>query len=267
MARVKTHLRLRDLTLSLQDQKKQLEISSQVEKARLFEAVSQQREQLRSLTARLTEVQEAERKELARELHDEMGQALTAISMNLAAIIEELPTTASPQIKERVTEAKLLADQTLEQIREISLNLRPAMLDDLGLIPTLRWYIKRYAKRSALKTELKTIGLERRLGPEVETALYRIVQEGLTNVARHAHAARISIGLKRNGSTVQATIEDDGRGFNVDEELNRKRAEYGAGLVGIRERVTLLGGEFDIQSQPGQGTRLSIVIPWEGHDE
>jgi signal transduction histidine kinase len=267
MARVKTHLRLRDLTLSLQDQKKQLEISSQVEKARLFEAVSQQREQLRSLTARLTEVQEAERKELARELHDEMGQALTAISMNLAAIIEELPTTASPQIKERVTEAKLLADQTLEQIREISLNLRPAMLDDLGLIPTLRWYIKRYAKRSALKTELKTIGLERRLGPEVETALYRIVQEGLTNVARHAHAARVSIGLKRNGSTVQATIEDDGRGFNVDEELNRKRAEYGAGLVGIRERVTLLGGEFDIQSQPGQGTRLSIVIPWEGHDE
>ncbi len=264
LARIKTHLRLRDLTQSLQDQKVQVEMSSQVEKARLFEAVSQQREQLRTLTARLTEVQEAERKELARELHDEMGQALTAISINLAAITGGLPKTCSPQIKARVAEAKLLTDQTLEQIREISLNLRPPMLDDLGLIPTLRWYIKRYAKRGDIKTEFQVTGLEQRLAPEVETALYRIVQEALTNVARHACAAKVSIHLQQNGQTIQAVIKDDGQGFNVDDILNRKRSDHGAGLVGIRERVMLLGGEFDIQSQPGQGTCLSIAIPLEG---
>ena len=167
LVRITTHLRLRDLTLSLQEKNKQLEMSSRVEKERLFEAVSQQRQQLRALTSRLTEVQEAERKQLARELHDEMGQALTAISINLSAIKKELPPDYMTGINERLAEASLLTDQTLEQIRELSLNLRPPMLDDLGLIPTLRWYVKHYAKRVNIETDFEATELEERLPPAV----------------------------------------------------------------------------------------------------
>ena len=261
LARLKTHLRMRDLTQTLQDQKRQIELSSQVEKARLFEAVTQQREQLRTLTARLTEVQEAERKGLARELHDEMGQALTAISMNLAAITAGLAQSGPPDLKERAVEAKLLTEQTLEQIREMSLNLRPPMLDDLGLIPTLRWHIKRYAKRTEIITELEVAGVDERLASPVETALYRIIQEALTNVARHAQAHQVFVRLERTGDIVQATIRDDGQGFDLAAVLKRPLPDHGVGLLGIRERVTLLGGEFDIQTGPGEGTRLSIVIP------
>lgn len=262
LARVKTHLRLRDLTQSLQDQKKQVEISSQVEKARLFEAVSQQREQLRALNTKLTEVQEAERKDLARELHDEMGQALTAIRINLTAIKNELPENCLASLKERLIETEMLTDQTLEQIREMSLNLRPPMLDDLGLVPTLRWYIKRYAKRTNLKTDLVVTGLEhQRLDSRIETTLYRVAQEALTNVAKHAQASTVRLYLQRNDTRVEAVIEDNGRGFNLADVLNRRTPHTGAGLVGIRERVTLLGGEFNIQTQPNQGTRLLIEIP------
>lgn len=263
LARITTHLRMRDLTLSLQEKNKQLEISSQVEKARLFEAVSQQHKQLLALTGRLTEVQEAERKQLARELHDEMGQALTAISINLAAIQKELPAECAARVYERLTEASWLAEQTLEQIRELSLNLRPPILDDLGLIPTLRWYIKQYANRVDIKTEFKTNGLEDRLAPEVETTLYRVIQEALTNVARHAQASIVRLHLQRKQSSVVALIQDNGQGFDVAKILDQEGLPTGTGLLGIRERVTLLGGKFNVRSQPGHGTQLTVAIPWE----
>ncbi len=263
LARITTHLRLRDLTLNLQEKNKLLEISSQVEKTRLFEAVSQQRKQLLALTSRLTEVQEAERKQLARELHDEMGQALTAISINLAAIQKELPAECAAKVKERLTEASWLAEQTLEQIRELSLNLRPPILDDLGLVPTLRWYLKRYANRVDIKTEFKANGLEDRLAPEVETTLYRVIQEALTNVARHAQARQVRLHLQRKQSAVVALIQDDGQGFDVAHILDQEDLPSGTGLLGIRERVTLLGGKFNVPSRPGQGTQLTVEIPWE----
>ncbi|MFC1975933.1 response regulator [Chloroflexota bacterium] len=262
LARITTHLHFRDLTLNLQEKSKQLEVSSRAERARLFEAVSQQREQLRTLARRLAEVQEAERKQLAQELHDEMGQALTAISINLAAIEKELPPEGPPRIRERLAEASSLTDQTLEQVRELSLDLRPSILDDLGLVPTLNWYVKRYADRVNVKTEFEVSGLEERLPPEVATALYRVVQEALTNVARHAQASTVRLHLLGQDSSVVAVIEDDGQGFDVAEVANRTASEHGAGLLGIRERVTFLGGSFDIQTSPAQGTRLSIEIPW-----
>jgi two-component system sensor histidine kinase UhpB len=190
-----------------------------------------------------------------------MGQALTAISMNLAAITAGLAQSGPPDLKERAVEAKLLTEQTLEQIREMSLNLRPPMLDDLGLIPTLRWHIKRYAKRTEIITELEVAGVDERLASPVETALYRIIQEALTNVARHAQAHQVFVRLERTGDVVQATIRDDGQGFDLAAVLKRPLPDHGVGLLGIRERVTLLGGEFDIQTGPGEGTRLSIVIP------
>ena len=270
LARIKTHLRLQDLTLSLQEKNRQLEMSSRVEKERLFEAVSQQRLQLRALNQKLTAVQEAERKQLARELHDEMGQALTAISINLSAIEQALPPDYNPNISERLAEANLLTNQILERIQELSFNLRPTTLDDLGLVPTLHWYINLYAKRVNIETEFEVIDLEERLSPAIETALYRIVQEALTNVARHAEATKVHLLLRRREAVIVAYIEDDGQGFDVVNVLEREMPETGMGLVGMRERVILLGGKFKIQSAPQQGTQVSIEIPLEqenGHSK
>ena len=263
LARVKTHLRLQDLTLSLQDKNRQLELSGQVERERLFEAIDQQREQLRALNQKLTEVQEAERKQLARELHDEMGQALTAISIDLAAIAQELDGAGTPAIHDRLAESKLLVDQTLEQIRELSFRLRPAMLDDLGLAPALQWYIRQYAQRVNLDVQLDISNLEERLPAHVETALYRIFQEALTNVTRHAQASTVQLRLQRSGATVIVHIEDDGRGFDVQHVFNGSLPKQGIGLLGMRERVTLLGGTFSLYSEPGRGTQVAIEIPLE----
>jgi signal transduction histidine kinase len=261
LARVKIHLHLRDLTLSLQERNERLETSSQVERKRLFEAINQQRGQLRALNQKLTDVQEAERKQLARELHDEMGQALTAISINLTAIAQELPSECSPDILERLNETKILTDQTLEQVRELSFNLRPATLDDLGLVPTLRWYIRQCAKRANIQIELEVSGLKDRLPAEIETTLYRLFQEALTNVTRHAQATTMRLTLRRRKASVIAQINDNGRGFDVAQVLDREIRGNGTGLLGMRERVGLLDGVFKVQSAPGLGTRVSIEIP------
>jgi signal transduction histidine kinase len=263
LARITTHLRLRDLTLSLQEKNRQLELSSRTERERLFEAVNQQREQLRALANRLTEIQEAERKQLARDLHDQLGQILTAISINLTAINDELPPECASRVSERLAEASALTAQTLEQVRELSLNLRPPMLDDLGLTPTLRWYVKQYANRLTIETKFEALGLEERLSPELETALYRVVQEALTNVAKHAQASRVQLRLERKGGTIVACIEDNGQGFDVAKVIGRKGAVNGMGLLGMRERITLLGGRLNIRSRPGHGTQLLVEVPEE----
>lgn len=264
LARITTHLRLRQLAQHLRAQNVLLEVSGRAEKERLFAAVRQQQTQLRALTSKLTEVQERERRQLARELHDEMGQALTAIRMDLAAIEKGLPSDTAPHVRERLSEAGYLTEQTLEQIRELSLDLRPPMLDDLGLLPTLRWYLKRYASRTAIQTGLTVLGQEHRLPAPVETALYRVLQEALTNVARHAHATTVHLTLRYAVGVVAAAIEDDGCGFKVDEILLQGSS---MGLLGMRERVTLLGGTFRIESAVSKGTQLCLEIPLEGNDD
>ncbi len=263
LARITTHLRLRELTLSLQEQTRQLEARNQVERVRLLEAVGQQRKQLRALTRKLTEVQETERKQLARELHDELGQMLTAVGMNLAALQKELAATVSPSAHQRLTETSQLVDQTLEQIRELSLNLRPPMLDDLGLIPTVRWYVKRYAERSNFTVQCELTEFDRRLDPEIETALYRILQEALTNIARHAHATLVHLRVDQTPTEVTAYVEDNGVGFDVASVMEHESYPGGAGLLGMRERVTLLAGTLTIVSEPGGGTQLYLTIPRE----
>jgi signal transduction histidine kinase len=238
------------------------QIAVAIDNARLLDAVTKHERDLRRLSAQLINAQEAERKKISQELHDEMGQALTAISINLAAMEKELPSEFAPMIRERLAETSWLADQTLEQIRELSLSLRPAMLDDLGLVPTLRWYVNRYAKRLNIEVEFDAVRFEERPSPEVETVLYRVVQEVLTNVARHAQANRVRICLERKETTINAFIEDDGRGFDVEQVVGRETLECGVGLLGIRERVAALGGHFSIESGPGRGTRLSVEVPW-----
>ena len=220
-----------------------------------------QRQDLHRLSIQLITTQEAERKHLAHELHDEMGQALTAIGLNLEVIEQELSPLATPGTKKRFIDTISLVDQTLAQIRELSLNLRPSMLDDLGLAATLGWYTKQYATRSNIEVELDTSDFEGRLKPEVEIALYRVAQEALTNVARHTQAQRVTLRLVRQEVAVTVLIEDNGCGFDVEEVANRRTSEPGLGLIGIRERVTALGGRFEVQSQPAHGTRLIVEIP------
>ena len=263
LARIKTHLRLRNSTLKLQEQHQQLEVSSRVERERLFEAVRQQRQELRALNQKLTDVQETERRQLARELHDEMGQALTMISFNLTAIEQALGADCAPNIRGRLVEANDLVEQTLGKIRELSFNLHPTLLDDFGLFPALRQYVRRYEKSVNVRVELETVGPEDRLPPKIEMALYRIVQEALTNIARHAQAHTVHVYLARGETRLAAVIEDDGQGFPVEKVLSPQMPDGGTGLLGMRERVTLLCGDFDIQSTVGQGTRITIKIPLE----
>jgi two-component system sensor histidine kinase UhpB len=231
------------------------------ERRRAERAIASHERDLRSLSARLLSAQEAERLRISQELHDEMGQALTAMRINLAAIEEELPPECTPMIRERLAEASWLADHTLQQMRELAHELRPSMLDDLGLVPVLHWYVDRFSKRLDVEVEFEAIGLDDRLPAEVETVLYRVVQEALTNVARHAHARTVWIRLERMDSRVVASIEDDGQGFDVRKEARHASSEGGAGLIGMRERVASVGGSLHIKSHPGEGTLLSIDVP------
>jgi two-component system sensor histidine kinase UhpB len=135
------------------------------------------------------------------------------------------------------------------------------MLDDLGLVSAARWYVTQFARRLNIEAKFEEIGLEERLDGELETVLYRVVQEALTNVARHAQASEVRLRLERDGSRVVAVVTDDGQGFDTQHLSGSDATAHGVGLLGIRERVALLGGRFDIQSHPGQGTRLCIEIP------
>jgi signal transduction histidine kinase len=231
-----------------------------LESAELLATVTEQQRELRRLSSRLLKALEDERGRISRELHDEIGQALTAISINVAEIEKRLPPEHKA-VRARLAETGALAQQTSERISALALDLRPSLLDDLGLVSALRWYVSRYAERSGIQVQMETVDLEGRLDLEVETALYRVVQEALTNVARHAHATNVRLRLERKASSIAATIEDNGQGFDTRELAGRKASERGVGLLGMRERISLLGGDFDIASVEGGGTALSVEIP------
>jgi PAS domain S-box-containing protein len=218
-------------------------------------------EALHELTRRLVDSQEQERKRIAQELHDELGQALTAIALDLAGIEQALPPKTKAEIRARLADARSLADEVDERISELALDLRPSLLDDLGLLPTLKWYVERYSQRLNVHVELTAAGLDDRLPAEVEVTLYRVVQEALTNIARHARARNVQLSLERAAANVTAVIQDDGRGFEVSQTEGAGRTSDGVGLLGIKDRVSTLGGRAEIQSGPGRGTRIRIEIP------
>jgi PAS domain S-box-containing protein len=232
-----------------------------IENAQLLSTVTQHQIDLQRLSGRLIHAQEEERKRISQELHDELGQGLTAMSINLAAIEQSLPEPLDPLVTERLVETKTLVDETLDQMRDLSLELRPSMLDDLGLLPSLRWYVDSYKKRSGVDVVLQAVGLEERFAAEMETVLYRVVQEALTNVARHAEASVVQVRLERTENMISAIIEDDGVGFNQLLAGHRQEPQRGAGLLGMRERIASQGGTLEIESSPGRGTRLIVHMP------
>ncbi len=208
--------------------------------------------------------QEQERKRIARELHDETSQVLTSLLISLA-ILEESATTQ--EARDRIADTRKLAHQTLRAIRNLSIDLRPSALDDLGLLPALRWYIKEYQQKCSIEVEFTATGFKERLPAEMETALYRIIQEALTNTARHAKAHKVFITMKEDGEAVYVTIADDGQGFDVDAVLKTPYQERGLGLVGMYERAVLLNGELTIHSSAGRGTTVEVRIPLHPPEE
>ena len=223
-------------------------------------ALLESEKRLRFLSSQLIAAQEEERRRISLELHDEMGQALTAVDLNLTEMERELPSNLVPMIRGKLSETHSIIDQASEHIRELSLYLRPSMLDDLGLSPTLRWYLNRFIKRTNIEVKFEMIDLDERLGADLETVLYRVVQEALNNVVKHAEAKKVFVRLERKGEAITIYIKDDGKGFDVNETL-RGDPDGGIGLLGMQERVVILGGSFSIQSRKRHGTQISAEIP------
>jgi signal transduction histidine kinase len=212
---------------------------------------------LQRLSERLVTAQEHERRQIARELHDEIGQALTAIKISLAHAQKSIDNgTGSSQALQDV---RSITDGALHQVRDLSYLLHPAALDDLGLVAAVDSYMQRFAKRHGVDARLTHRGMHERLSSEIETAAYRIVQEALTNVARHSNATICSVTLAHTGHVLRLTIEDNGSGFET--ALLRSSERSGLGLIGIRERAFHLHGTARVESAPNKGTRLLIEIP------
>ena len=228
-----------------------------IENARLFEQVSTNRRQLRALSHRLVDVQEAERGRVARELHDETGQALSSLLLGLSLLEGNADDPVA--VITRVNELEGLVDRTLENLHRLSMDLRPASLDHLGLVPALKHYVELFNQQHNSAARFETVGLDpsERLLPAVETAIYRIVQEALTNVLRHAQATHVDVLLERRGDRVVTIIEDDGVGFDSITATQSSRL----GLFGMQERAEMLGGALTIESSDETGTTIVVEIP------
>jgi signal transduction histidine kinase len=228
-------------------------LSEIAERTRTEEELRASREQLRALAAYLQSVREEERTRIARELHDEIGQGLTGIKLALETNARE----HSESVKTELVEALRSTNELIGRARDLSLELRPAMLDDLGLLAALRWHFERYTNQVHIKVNFKHTGLEgRRLPLEIETAAYRIVQEALTNVARHARVDTVEVGVSADESAVHIRIQDLGTGFDP----HSMSAGATAGLSGMRERA-IMRGWLKIKSAPGAGSLLTAELP------
>ena len=226
------------------------------DQARLrYEETADARSQLTDLSARLVQAQEAERRALSRELHDEVGQSLSAVLIELRNLSAGLAVRPEEQSLSHVETIKGLVESTVRVVRNMSLLLRPSMLDDLGLIPALKWQARELSKRTSMDVSVATEIDSDDLPDEYKTCIYRVVQEALHNCARHSHATTVRIRVERKPDRLLLIIQDDGIGFDV-------RQMKGLGLLGIHERVARLGGKCIVHSTPGSGTILSVELPF-----
>ena len=226
--------------------------------ARLFMEAQATGRRLQAVSRRLLEVQEAERRHLSRELHDEVGQALTAVKMNLQMLRRQ---SAPPQATGRLDESIGLVDRILQGVRQLSLDLRPSLLDDLGLAAALRWYVSAQAERSGIAANVVTEPLPDHLPIATSTTCFRVAQEAVTNALRHAKATRITVRLRCEGKELEVSVGDNGVGFDVSDARRRAMQGAAAGLLGLEERVQLAGGRSSIVSVPGWGTILHAWLP------
>jgi two-component system sensor histidine kinase UhpB len=225
----------------------------------MLDVLQEHRKQLQKMSEQVLAAQEDERKRIARELHDETAQALTTLLIRLK-ILEKARTDT--EVRGQIDELRELTADTLEAVRKLAVELRPATLDDLGLLAALEAYTESYRSRMPGRVTFKAQGFEdrdRRLPPQIELVLYRVVQEALTNVAKHANAHTIRVELSRNIDEVVASVSDDGDGFDVADMMRSR--ERGLGLFGMQERLALVRGQLAIDSASGNGTRVSARVP------
>ena len=228
------------------------------ENAMLFRAVTVQRGQLRALAGRLAEAQEQERQHLARELHDQIGQSLTVINLNLNLVDQMLPD-ASPVARRHLHDSIDLVDLTVQQVRTVMADLRPPVLDDYGLLAALRWYGQQFSQRTGVAVVVEECGVTMRCASGIETALFRIAQEALNNVAKHAKANKVGITFQCADGRIRLTITDDGQGFRVG-DAKQASEEAHWGLLTMQERALAVGGELHVASQPGMGATVAVEV-------
>jgi signal transduction histidine kinase len=232
-----------------------------IENARLWEEVHRKEKLRQELLKKLVTVQEEERQRISRELHDELGQLLTSILIGLKVMESNKKPQNLPKI---IGELKNTVSQTLETTRDLAFELRPSVLDDMGLVPALANYVRSCSNRLGLDIDFASIGMDgQRMHPQIETTLYRIVQESITNVARHSEASRASVLLERRGNSVIAIVEDNGKGFNIQETRHAENDRPHLGIYGIEERAAQVGGRITIESVPSIGTTVFVEVPMD----
>jgi signal transduction histidine kinase len=231
---------------------------------RLYSQLQQRDEWREELLRKVISAQEDERRRLARELHDETSQTISALAMKIETALAAWPGEAS---RERLAEARSLTLRTLEELHRLIFDLRPSVLDDLGLLSAIRWYAERHLASRGISVRCEFSGIEARLTPELETALFRVSQEAITNIAKHSRAETVLIQVLERDDSISIEIEDDGEGFDPSSLPPPAARERGLGLLGMRERVELFGGTIEIDSAPGQGTRIAITAPIQASGE
>ncbi len=236
------------------------QIGLAVERGHLCDEIAAKERTRGELLEKLMTAHEDERRRIARELHDEAGQALTALIVNLELAAQE---PSPDRIRSQLVRLRELSEQTLGEIRRLIYDLRPSILDDLGLAAALRWYAKSLLDPKGIEWNLTLSGLQLRLPPALETVAFRVVQEALTNVLRHSHATRVAVSVSVAGRELSVHIEDNGRGFDARETASPGRGG-GFGLLGMRERVELVGGRWEVDSTPGEGTVVRVTLPIHG---
>jgi len=243
----------RDLINSLADS-----VSSYLNRKQAETALRQTHERMQALSQRLMHVQEQERRHLARDLHDEIGQALTAVKMNLQTLHRK---NDRPDIAASLSDSMGIVDHILQHVRDLSLDLRPSLLDDLGLVSAVKWYVSRQAERAGWDAQIFAEDSLSHLPADMAVTCYRIVQEAVTNVMRHAEARHLSVTLKKNDAELEIVIRDDGVGFDAVHAQQRAAHGQSLGVLGMEERVRHFDGRLSIRSNPGGGTEVKAMIP------
>jgi signal transduction histidine kinase len=219
-----------------------------------YQEIATARAELKQLSARLVEAQENERRSISRELHDEVGQALTGIRVELATLSRMIGGGEADELEVKVDEIKQMVEDSVGVVRNMALLLRPSMLDDLGLVPALQWQAREVFKRTGVRVKVAAEGVSEDLPEDHKTCIYRIVQEALHNCVQHAQAGMVRVTVQQEPSRILLAIQDDGKGFDPQQER-------GMGLLGMQERVSHLGGTFSVESLPGSGAIVCIVLP------
>jgi signal transduction histidine kinase len=226
----------------------------EAETAGRYQEIVVARAELKQLSARLVEAQEEERRSISRELHDEVGQSLTGVLVEMANLSNRIRAGDLEAVEAKASELKKLLEDAVGVVRNMALLLRPSMLDDLGLVPALQWQAREVSKRTGVRVRVAAEGVSEDLPEEHKTCIYRIVQEALHNCVQHAGASVVKVSVRQESNSILLEIQDDGKGFNA-------REERGMGLLGIEERVSYLGGTFRVDSAPGTGARLLVALP------